>query len=109
MNALSIVIPAYKEAVRLPSTLCEIADYLFGRVDAAEVIVVDDGFGDGTRDAAVRYEETLRRAGATIRIISNPVNMGKGYIVRRGMREKEYSARMQTCPRRSKNSTSYCP
>ncbi len=92
MNALSIVIPAYKEAVRLPSTLCEIADYLFGRVDAAEVIVVDDGSGDGTRDAAVRYEETLRRAGATIRIISNSVNMGKGYIVRRGMREANYES-----------------
>ena len=91
MNSLSIVIPAYKEAVRLPSsTLCEIADYLFGRAAAAEVIVVDDGSDDGTRDVAVRYEETLRRAGATIRIISNSVNMGKGYSVRRGMREANY-------------------
>ena len=91
INSLSIVIPAYNEAVDLPLTLRKIADYLFSRqVNAAEVVVVDDGSDDGTSDAAGREEETLHRVGATLRIIQNPVNMGKGYSVRRGMREAIY-------------------
>ena len=50
INSLSIVIPAYNEAVDLPLTLRKIADYLFSRqVDVAEVVVVDDGSDDGTR------------------------------------------------------------
>lgn len=90
-NSLSIVIPAYNEAVDLPFTLREIADYLFWiQIDVAEVIVVDDGSDDGTSDAAVREEETFRRVGATFRIIRNPVNMGKGYSVRRGIQEAIY-------------------
>ncbi|MEX1112847.1 MAG: glycosyltransferase, partial [Patescibacteria group bacterium] len=43
---LSIVIPAYNEARRLPSTLASIAEYLEVSDLSAEVIIVDDGSGD---------------------------------------------------------------
>ena len=52
MVTLSIVIPAYNEAERLPPTLTAIAAYLGSTGLDAEVIVVDDGSSDGTAEAA---------------------------------------------------------
>ena len=52
MVTLSIVIPAYNEAERLPPTLTAIAAYLGSTGFDAEVIVVDDGSSDGTAEAA---------------------------------------------------------
>lgn len=49
---LSIVIPAYNEAQRLPQTLAQIGAYLAAQPYAAEVIVVDDGSADGTAAVA---------------------------------------------------------
>jgi dolichyl-phosphate beta-glucosyltransferase len=85
---LSIVVPAYNEARRLPRTLPMIRDYLARRFrdygeGAAEVIVIDDGSTDGT-------QEVVHEARATfpgLRFISNGRNRGKGYSVQHGMRE----------------------
>ena len=52
MVTLSIVIPAYNEAERLPLTLTAIAAYLGSTGLDAELIVVDDGSSDGTAEAA---------------------------------------------------------
>src|SRR3990170_6089548 len=47
-TALSVVIPAYNEARRLPPYLASVRRYLDKRYpDGYEVIVVDDGSGDG--------------------------------------------------------------
>jgi glycosyltransferase involved in cell wall biosynthesis len=79
---LSIVIPAWNEEHRLPSSLDRILAFLrsdnFG---ACEVIVVDDGSTDGTAALVERY------AGAQgcVRLVRNPGNRGKGYAVRNGM------------------------
>ncbi len=78
---LSIVIPAYNEADRLPATLGSAIDFLDRDGRSAEIIVVDDGSGDGTSDV-------VRTAGARdsrIRLIRLPRNRGKGYAVRMGM------------------------
>jgi len=53
---LSIVIPAYDEAARLPDTLEKIAQYLTEKAWTFELIVVDDGSTDQT---AVRAERAL--------------------------------------------------
>ena len=84
MDSLSIVIPAYNEERRLPETLDRIVEWLEQRRFAfVEVIVVDDGSRDGTAGVVEEY----RQAHASIRLLRNPGNRGKGYAVRHGMLE----------------------
>ena len=87
--SLSIVIPAYNEASRLPPNLRRVADYC-GRLDLAayglpddpyEVIVVVERSTDGTL-----AESRAAAAGlAGLEVIDNQVQRGKGYAVRTGM------------------------
>lgn len=77
---LTIVIPAYNEARRLPYTLERILDYLDQQEYAARVIVVDDGSTDGTAAVAREYDQQHRR----VEVIENP-HQGKAATVRRGM------------------------
>jgi glycosyltransferase involved in cell wall biosynthesis len=78
-RSISIIIPAYNEEKRLPSTLSTVKAYLEATSwEFAEVVVVDDGSRDGTVEVA-------RKAGA--RVLRNPGNRGKGYSVRYGMLE----------------------
>jgi dolichyl-phosphate beta-glucosyltransferase len=79
--ALSVVMPAYNEARRLPSTLPPVIDYVASLGEPAEVVVVDDGSVDGT--AAVATE--LGRPCGHVRVLRSPVNRGKGASVRRGI------------------------
>ncbi|PYU73797.1 MAG: glycosyl transferase, partial [Acidobacteria bacterium] len=80
---LSIIIPSYNEESRLPATLERIAAYLSTHGRETEVLVVDDGSKDGTAAVA----ESLRDKIPSLRVISNGVNRGKGYSVRRGIQE----------------------
>lgn len=78
-RSISIIIPAFNEEKRLPSTLVQVSEYLAASAwDFAEVIVVDDGSSDATVDVAAK-------SGA--RVLRNPGNRGKGYSVRHGMLE----------------------
>ena len=83
---LSIIIPAYNEERRLPSTLARVFSYLAQRGILAELIVVDDGSRDGTAEL-VRRSRTHAPAGVQLRLLNNPGNRGKGYSVRHGMLE----------------------
>jgi glycosyltransferase involved in cell wall biosynthesis len=77
---LSIVIPAYNERERLTISLPAIDSYLRANRLDAEILVVDDGSNDETRELVA--ELVLER---DHRIISLPVNQGKGAAVRRGV------------------------
>lgn len=84
MNSISIVIPAFNEENRLPSTLNAVLAYLAARSWAlTEVLVVDDGSTDGT----ARVADEFHRQRPEIRLLQNPGNRGKGYSVRHGMLE----------------------
>ena len=73
---LSVVIPVYNER----ATVREIVDRV-QRVDIPkEIILVDDGSTDGTRDELARLE----REHANLRVILQPRNMGKGRALRTG-------------------------
>jgi dolichyl-phosphate beta-glucosyltransferase len=80
-RSVSIIIPAYNEENRLGASLQKIRCYLdSSRWDFAEIIVVNDGSRDATREIA-------RASGA--RLLENPGNRGKGYTVRHGMLEAQ--------------------
>ena len=81
---LSIVIPAYNEERRLPSTLEGVLAWLDQSPHRdAEVVVVDDGSRDGTANLVRKRAAADTR----IRLVQNPGNRGKGYAVRHGMSE----------------------
>ncbi|NSW81928.1 MAG: glycosyltransferase [Syntrophothermus sp.] len=77
---VSIVIPAYNEKSRLPGRLKRLAE-LAPRRFPVEIIVVNDGSTDNTRDLA----EMLAMEYPIIRCISHPRNLGKGAAVRTGV------------------------
>lgn len=80
---LSIVIPAYNEALRIGTTLEAVAARAAAGsfyASSYEVIVVCDGCGDATEQVVRRFENRL-----PLRVVSYPVNRGKGYAVRQGV------------------------
>lgn len=82
MPRLSIIVPAYNEAGRLPLTLPKLVE--FGeRAGDCEVLIVDDGSRDDTAKLVTEYA----RKHSFVRLLKNPGNRGKGYSVRHGMRE----------------------
>ncbi|MDH3986449.1 MAG: glycosyltransferase family 2 protein [Gammaproteobacteria bacterium] len=80
---LSVIIPAYNEAERLPAYLSEVRSGLDQRGINAEILVVDDGSQDGTAD----YVRSVASQDARVRLLAQPRNQGKGRAVQRGMLE----------------------
>lgn len=81
--SLSIVIPAYNEAVRLGNTLLAVVAYMRESWPDAEVIVVDDGSADDTAGIA----RSIFSDSGSLRtsVISYQSNLGKGRAVRLGL------------------------
>jgi len=87
---LSVVIPCYNEARRLPATLGKVTACLQTRDCDTEIIVVDDGSSDGTADLAEELAAKDvapapgRCCGPILRVIRNE-HRGKAFAVRTGM------------------------
>lgn len=77
IDPLSVVVPAYNEAMRLPATLAALRAYLDAEHPGAEVIVVDDGSNDATADVAARCDPRA--------VCLRQDHAGKGAAVRRGV------------------------
>lgn len=91
-RSLSIIVPAYNEERRLPTTLAALADYVRSvRLDV-EIVVVDNGSQDGT---SARVMEAAADV-PFIRLIRSPVNSGKGGAILSGMRSVRKEAVLYT-------------
>jgi len=80
-RSLSVVIPVYRERERLAPTVRAIQRFLTGGPYDGEIVVVDDGSADGTFDVA----QALKSECPDLRILTFPVNHGKGFAVREGV------------------------
>jgi dolichyl-phosphate beta-glucosyltransferase len=79
---LSLIIPAYNEAERLPPYLSAVRRHLTDQFGPDhEVLVVDDGSGDGTAAAVAERAWGWPQ----LRLLTHPANLGKGAAVRTGM------------------------
>ncbi len=73
---LSVVVPCFNER----ATIAELLDRVLDSEWVTEVVVVDDGSTDGTRDVLSRI------ADPKVRVLLQPRNTGKGAALRRGFR-----------------------
>jgi glycosyltransferase involved in cell wall biosynthesis len=79
--SLSIVIPVFNEAGRLPRTFEALNGFFESNpFPSVEVIFVDDGSTDGTAEAIERH-----RFAAPVTVLRHEKNLGKGASVRDGM------------------------
>jgi dolichyl-phosphate beta-glucosyltransferase len=78
---LSVIVPAYNEANRLPETLRRFQEYLSTKPFSYEIVVCLDGPTDPTRNVL----DGMAREIKYLKILHRKVNRGKGYTVREGM------------------------
>ncbi|MFE0698878.1 glycosyltransferase [Streptomyces sp. NPDC058872] len=77
---LELLIPAFNEQQRLPSTVATTVDYLASRPWSSAVVVVDNNSADGTLDVLRRFTDSpvpVHAIGCS--------DQGKGAAVRRGI------------------------
>ena len=77
---MSVVVPAYREAGRIVSSLDLLVSELGKLAPPFEIILVSDGNTDGT-------EIEASQSSGPITVIHYPENRGKGYALRRGASE----------------------
>jgi len=87
---LSVVIPAYNEAERIPATLFDIDKYLSQVEYSYEILVVNDGSKDNTAEVVDKLTDVIRN----LHLIDNEVNKGKGGVTKQGMLEAKGEYRM---------------
>lgn len=80
-NAVSVIIPAYKEVAHVASQVESVRHVMEQLEWPFEIIVVDDGSGDGTAEAA---------AGTGVRVLRKARNGGYGAALKTGIRAAQY-------------------
>ena len=78
---LSLIIPAYNKATRLPQSLRRSWSSAAGLAFSHEILVIVEKSTDGTLELAREFVAKQ----ANFQIIDNGVQRGKGYAVRSGM------------------------
>lgn len=87
---LSVIIPSYKEGKRIAENLETCIKYFADKTYDYEFVIVVDGSPDNTAEIARSYADKLKN----LRVIDNPENHGKGYVVRQGLLEAKGEYRL---------------
>ena len=77
----SVVFPCFNEEARILPTLDHTVRFLEGRGGCWEILVVDDGSGDRTREVVLSRFADM----AAVRVLRYETNHGKGFAVREGV------------------------
>ena len=85
MKTLSIIVPAYNEERTIHLILDKVRDVVLIQGITKDVLIVNDGSTDGTVAAVESYMAANPAMG--IRFIQQPMNMGKGAAIHRGIKE----------------------
>lgn len=73
---ISVLVPAYDEAGNMPELFAELAATFAAHDLAAEVVLVDDGSGDGTAEAAEEAAAQAGLGGGAV-VLRHRANLGK--------------------------------
>lgn len=88
---LSVIVPCYNEARRLPHTLLDIDKHLSHATFPYEILVVDNNSKDATLEIAKRFAQFIKN----LRVIECR-RQGKGAAVQKGMLEAKGKIRLFT-------------
>lgn len=82
---LSVIIPVWNGAERLPRTLYAVHHLLERQSYPTELVVVDDASADDAVRAIHAFREDVGTCRVVVRVLRNDRNRGKGFSVARGM------------------------
>lgn len=85
LKSLSVFFPAFNEEPNILPTLKEALRVLPAVAEDYEVIVVDDGSRDRTKELALRFAES----NPAVRVVSHPRNLGYGAALSTGFKESK--------------------
>ena len=87
IKELSVFLPCYNEAQNLPQTVKNVLTNLKRVAEKYELIIVNDGSKDDTRQEA----EELAAKDQNIRIVDHPINRGYGAAFKSGLYAAKYA------------------
>ena len=78
---LSVIIPVYNEEHRIKKTLLSVRDYLDKQNYEFEILLVDDGSQDKTKEVITK----VIKEWPNYQLLTNIKNRGKGAVVKQGV------------------------
>lgn len=81
-NSISCIVPAYNEGSSIESTLQRLIKVLSETGATYEIIVVNDGSSDDTKELLKHFSE--------VKVVTHPINIGYGNSLKSGIKNAQY-------------------